>query len=85
VGERRLGGVAEWCRFFASPPTIGRDVVIHGAKIEWSTLVDGAGMKHLGDRVESSMVGCDARIFRDFALPRAIRVHVGDGVLIAVS
>ena len=85
-GERRPGfGVAEWCRFLPSPSTIGRDVVIDGAKIEWSAVVDRARIKHVGDRIESSMVGRDARIFRGFALPRAMRAHVDDGVLIAVS
>ena len=60
-------------------------MVIDGAKIERSTVVDGARIEHVGDRIESSMVGRDARIFRDFALPRAMRLHVGDGVQIAVS
>jgi hypothetical protein len=40
---------------------------------------------HVGGRIEASTVGRSARIFRDFALPRAMRLHVGDGVELALN
>jgi hypothetical protein len=60
-------------------------VVIEAAEIERSTVADGAQDNHVGDRVESSAVGRNPRIFRDFGLPQAMRLDVGDGVQVAVS
>jgi hypothetical protein len=39
---------------------------------------------HVGGRLVSSLVGRDARVFRDFSLPRALRLWVGDGDEIAL-
>ena len=60
-------------------------MVIEGAEIERSTVADGAQIKRIGDGIESRTVGRDARILREFALPRAMRLHVGNGVQVAVS
>lgn len=35
--------------------------------------------EHVGGRLVASVVGRDARVFRDFSLPRALRLRVGDG------
>ena len=56
-----------------------------GAEIERSIISDGARIMHVGGRIEASTVGRSARIFRDFALPRAMRLHVGDGVELALN
>jgi hypothetical protein len=58
-------------------------VVIEGADIERSTVADVAQIKRIGDGIESRTVGRDARILREFALPRAIRLHVGNGVKVS--
>jgi hypothetical protein len=39
---------------------------------------------HVGSRLVSSVVGRDARVFRDFSVPRAVRLRVGDGTEIAL-
>jgi len=35
-------------------------------------------------RIVASVVGRDARVFRDFSLPRAMRLRVGDGTEVAL-
>jgi len=65
--------------------SIGRGVHVIGAEIERSIVGDGATIKNLGVRIEGSTVGPHARIFRDFGLPRAVRMHVGEGVELALD
>jgi hypothetical protein len=55
-----------------------------GAEIERSIVLAGASILHVGGRLVASVVGRDARIFRDFAMPRAMRLQVGDGDEIAL-
>jgi glucose-1-phosphate thymidylyltransferase len=64
--------------------SIGADVRVQGAEIEHSIVLDGASISHIGERLEASIVGRHARVFRDFSLPRAMRLHVGDGVEVAL-
>ena len=65
--------------------SIGRDVVIENAEVEHSIILPGASIRHLGGRLEASVVGPNARIFRDFRLPRAMRLNVGEGAEIALT
>lgn len=64
--------------------SIGEDVRIEGAEIEQSIILPGAEILHIGSRLEASVVGRDARIYRDFSLPRAMRLQVGDSVEVAL-
>ena len=59
--------------------SIGHDVVIEGAEVEHSIVMPEASIRHLGGRLEASVVGPHARVFRDFRLPRALRLTVGRG------
>jgi glucose-1-phosphate thymidylyltransferase len=63
---------------------IGEGARVEGAEIEHSILLDGASVLHIGARLEASVVGRDAKVFRDFSLPRALRLRVGDGVEVAL-
>jgi glucose-1-phosphate thymidylyltransferase len=65
--------------------SIGDDVEIEGAEIERSIVCDGAKITHIPTRIEASTVGERARIFRDFAVPRALRLHVGEDVELALN
>jgi glucose-1-phosphate thymidylyltransferase len=65
--------------------SIGRGVVIENAEVEHSIILPGASIRHLGGRLEASIVGADARIFRDFRLPRALRLNVGEGAEVALT
>ena len=64
--------------------SIGHDVVIEGAEVEHSIVMPDASIRHLGGRLEASVVGPQARIFRDFRLPRALRLSVGRGAEVSL-
>ncbi|MGH2929893.1 MAG: hypothetical protein ACRDL8_16955, partial [Solirubrobacteraceae bacterium] len=65
--------------------SIGAGVEIENTEIVRSIVSEGARIRHVNGRIEGSTIGRDARIFRDFALPRAMRLHVGAGVELALN
>jgi glucose-1-phosphate thymidylyltransferase len=65
--------------------SIGRDCVIENAEVEHSILLPGASIRHLGARLEGSVVGANAQVFRDFRLPRAFRLNIGEGAEVALT
>jgi glucose-1-phosphate thymidylyltransferase len=65
--------------------SIGRDVTIEGAEVENSIVLPSASIRHLGGRLEASVVGPGARIFRDFRLPKALRLNVGEGAEVSLA
>jgi len=70
---------------YVGPHTaIGEDVHVECAEIERSIVLAGARIQHVGGRLVASLVGREARIFRDFSVPRAIRLQVGDGDEVAL-
>ena len=86
LGPTIIGPAARVSNSYIGPYTsIGAGAEIEGAEIERSIICDGARIMHVGGRIEASTVGRSARIFRDFALPRAMRLHVGDGVELALN
>jgi glucose-1-phosphate thymidylyltransferase len=64
--------------------SIGNDVLIEGAEVEHSIVMPEASIRHLGGRLEASVVGPSARVFRDFRLPRALRLTVGRGAEVSL-
>lgn len=64
---------------------IGDDVVVDAAEIEHCIILGGSSVRHLGRRLEASVVGARSRIFRSFALPEALRLHVGAGAEICLA
>jgi glucose-1-phosphate thymidylyltransferase len=86
LGPTIIGPGARVSNSYIGPYTsIGAGAEIEGAEIERSIISEGARIMHVGGRIEASTVGRSARIFRDFALPRAMRLHVGDGVELALT
>ena len=65
--------------------SIGADVLIEGAEIENSVVLAGASVTHLNTRLEGSVIGPGARVFRDFRLPRAMRLNIGRGAEVAIT
>jgi glucose-1-phosphate thymidylyltransferase len=57
---------------------IGRHCVIEGAEVEHSILLEGASVRGLDGRMESSLLGRDVAISRGDRQPRAYRFMVGD-------
>jgi glucose-1-phosphate thymidylyltransferase len=80
-----IGAGARVVDAYVGPYTsIGENVRVEGAEIEHSIILSGASILHIGGRLEASVVGRDAKVYRDFALPRALRLQVGDGVEVAL-
>ncbi len=85
-GPAVVGARARICDAYIGPYTsIGPDVTVEGAEIEHSIVLPGATISHIGRRLETSIVGTGAKLFRDFRLPNALRVQVGDGAEIALA
>jgi glucose-1-phosphate thymidylyltransferase len=85
VGPAVVGAHAQIADAYIGPYTsIGAGARVEGAEIERSIIAPGASIMHVGSRLVSSVVGRDARVFRDFSLPRACRLRVGDGTEIAL-
>jgi glucose-1-phosphate thymidylyltransferase len=85
VGPVVIGEGAEVTNSYLGPYTsIGAGAKIEGAEIERSIISPGARVMHVGVRLVSSLVGRGANVFRDFSLPRAMRLRVGEGDEVAL-
>ena len=85
-GPAAIGAGAELRDAFIGPYTsVGDRVVVEGAEIADSILLPGGVIRFLSERIERSVLGRDARLCRDFALPRAVRLVAGDGTEIAMT
>jgi glucose-1-phosphate thymidylyltransferase len=65
--------------------TIGPDAVLEGTEIEHSVVYAGTTIRHIGVRLESSVIGADASVSRHFALPKALHLHVGPRARVTLS
>jgi glucose-1-phosphate thymidylyltransferase len=80
VGPVIVGADARITDSYIGPHTsIGERVRVDGAEIERSIVLSDASILHVGRRLAASVVGREARIFRDFSLPRALRLQAGAG------
>lgn len=80
-----VGAGAHVADSYLGPHTsIGERVHVEGAEIERSIVFAGASIVHVGGRLVGSVVGREARVFRDFSMPRAMRLQVGDGDEVAL-
>jgi glucose-1-phosphate thymidylyltransferase len=65
--------------------SIGADVELEGIEIEHSIVLDGARMRFLPCRVEGSLIGPRAEVTRDFDMPRAVRLAIGEGARVSLA
>lgn len=56
---------------------VGKGVRLEGAELEHSIVLDNAVIRHIGQRLEDSLVGNGATVTRDFAFPSGLRLRVG--------
>jgi glucose-1-phosphate thymidylyltransferase len=86
VGPAVIGARAHISDSYIGPYTsIGAGARVEGAEIERSIVLAGASIAHVGGRLVASVIGEDARVFRDFSLPRALRLRIGAGTEVALS
>ncbi len=85
IGPVIIGADAVIADSYIGPHTsIAERVHIEGAELERSIVLADASVLHVGGRLVASIVGRRARIFRDFSVPRALRLQVGDGDEVAL-
>jgi glucose-1-phosphate thymidylyltransferase len=85
-GPAVVGAGARLDHAYVGPySSVGDDVTIEGAELENSIILPGASISHLGRRLEASVVGAKARVFRDFRLPSALRLTIGEGAEISLA
>jgi glucose-1-phosphate thymidylyltransferase len=78
-GPAVIGAGAVVRNAYIGPYTaIGRRCEIDGAEVEHSILLEGASIRGLDGRMESSLLGRDVTISRTTTQPRAYRFMVGD-------
>ena len=65
--------------------SIGSGCLIENVEIEHSIVMTDATLRDVGWRFEHSIVGARAHVRRDFQLPKAVQLCVGDDARIAVS
>jgi glucose-1-phosphate thymidylyltransferase len=65
--------------------SVGPGCVIENAELEHSLIMNDATIRDIGWRLEHSVVGARARLLRDFRVPKAVHLHVGDDARISVS
>ena len=74
-GPAIIGAGARLTDAYVGPYTsIGAGVILEGAEIEHSIVLDEAELRFVGTRLESSVIGQRARIVRGFTLPSAMRI-----------
>ncbi len=56
---------------------VGAEVRLEGAELEHSIVLDHAVIRHIGHRLEDSLVGSGATVTRDVAFPSGLRLRVG--------
>jgi glucose-1-phosphate thymidylyltransferase len=77
-GPAVIGGEAEIVDTFIGPYTsVGPGARLGGAEIEHSIILGGAAIRHVGHRIEASVIGADAEIEHDFGIPSAVRLRIG--------
>jgi glucose-1-phosphate thymidylyltransferase len=85
-GPAVIGANAELTDTFIGPYTsVGEQTRIEGSEIEYSILLAGACLRHVGRRIEGSIVGENASVCRDFGLPASLRLQVGQGASISLA
>jgi glucose-1-phosphate thymidylyltransferase len=85
VGPAVIGPRVNITSAYVGPYTsIGAGARIEGSEIERSIISPGASILHVGGRLTASLVGPKAKVFRDFSLPRALRLCVSGGDEVAL-
>jgi glucose-1-phosphate thymidylyltransferase len=85
-GPAIIGPRAQVTHSYVGPYTsIGADVRVEGTELEHSIILEGAQLLFVPARLDSSIVGRDARIGREHGVPRAFRLTVGDGAEVTLA
>ena len=85
-GPAIIGARARLSHAYVGPYTsIGPDVRIDGSQIEHSIVLEGASLLNVGTRLDSSVIGRNARVGRTFGQTTSMRLSVGEGAEVTLS
>jgi glucose-1-phosphate thymidylyltransferase len=85
-GPAIIGPGARLSDAYVGPYTsIGAGVQIEGAEIEHSIVLPRAALAFVGTRIESSVIGEEARVARTFRKPSSLRMSIGAGAEVSFS
>ncbi|HET6508240.1 MAG TPA: NDP-sugar synthase [Baekduia sp.] len=85
-GPAIIGPRARIVDSYVGPSTsIGADVELEGAEVEYSIVLPGARLAFLGRRLEASVIGRGAQVRRSLTPPASLRLAVGEGAEIVLS
>ncbi len=77
-GPAVIGDGADVADTFIGPYTsVGPGARVEGAEIDHSIILAGASVRHVGHRIEASVIGTGAEVGRDYGMPAALRLQVG--------
>ncbi len=65
--------------------SVGDGCLVENAELERSLILNDAIIRDIGWRLEHSLVGARAHLSRDFRVPKAVHLQVGDDARISVS
>lgn len=78
-GPAVIGPGAKLTDAYIGPYTsIGAEVTIERAEIEYSIILEGTRIADLGARMEASLIGKNSQVVRTDGMPRTYRLLVGD-------
>jgi glucose-1-phosphate thymidylyltransferase len=84
-GPAVIGAGAVIVDAYIGPYTsVGPDVRIEQAEIEYSIVLEGSEVTNMDGRIEASLIGKNVRVSRTPTLPKAYRFVVGDNAEIAI-
>ena len=84
-GPAIIGEGARITDAYIGPYTsVGENVAIEHAEVEYSSVLAGSSVRDLAGRMEASLIGRNVAIARTPALPKAYRFVVGDNAEIAI-
>ena len=85
-GPAVIGAGASLSHAYVGPYTsIGRGVVVEAAEVEHSIVLPDAELRHVDSRIESSIIGRGARVYRDLSVPRSMQLLLADGAEVTLA
>jgi len=85
-GPVAIGPGANITNAYVGPYTsIGAGAELDCVEIEHSIVLDRAQVRFVPVRIEGSLIGPGASVSRDFELPRAMRLFVGEGARVSLA
>jgi glucose-1-phosphate thymidylyltransferase len=85
-GPAVIGSGAKISRSYVGPFTsIGPNVGLRDTEIEHSIVLEGAIIMDVANRIEDSLIGCAAKVYRAPIKPAAYRFMLGDNSEVGIQ